>query len=138
MKQLLALLAAMACATLPALASPGGISGHVVRESNGHAIAGVPVFIYKMPVKQGDEPVASMRTDGRGFFSDVALPLGRYLVATRIGTQIVGCSVDDVYDGFMTRMKVAIADQDSQCSGPHVRTALVNPALTSDVYYITG
>lgn len=139
MKHVLAAIALLALGTLPALANPpGGISGHVVREANNHAIADVPIFIYKMPVKEGDSPVSSMRTDKNGFFADVALPFGTYLVATRLGTQIVGCTVDAVYDGFMTHMKLAVGDRDSHCSGPRVRTALVNPALTADVYLITG
>ena len=139
MKHVLAAIALFALGTVSALANPpGGISGHVVRAVNGHAIVDVPVFIYKMPVREGDKPVSTMRTDKNGFFADVALPFGSYLVATRLGTHIVGCTVDAVYDGFMTRMKVAVGNRDGQCSGPRVRSALVNPQLTADVYLLTS
>jgi 5-hydroxyisourate hydrolase-like protein (transthyretin family) len=138
MKSAFATLGLIGLLALPAIASPGGISGHVIDLHTGQAIEGVPVFIYRVPVNDGDKPVSAMKTDKHGGFADVGLPLGRYLVATRVGSRSSGCTVDDVFDGFMSHITVAVGKGETACEGPHTASALVNPALTSDTYFITS
>jgi 5-hydroxyisourate hydrolase-like protein (transthyretin family) len=138
MKYVQAFAAAVSLTTALAFAAEGGITGHVVDLHTGKPISGVPIFIYHMPVNEGDSPIFAMRTDGKGGFGDVALPSGRYLVATRVGSRSTGCTVDDVFDGYVTHIKVSIGKGETACEGPHTSSALVNPALTADTYIITN
>jgi 5-hydroxyisourate hydrolase-like protein (transthyretin family) len=138
MKHLLALAVAFALTTVSVLAAEGAITGRVVDLHTGKPISGVPVFIYRLPVNEGDKPVGAMRTDNKGGFADVSLENGQYLVATRVGSRSSGCTVDDIFAGFVTHIVVEVGHGETACEGPHTASALVNPALTADEYIITN
>jgi hypothetical protein len=134
MKKLVALVALLGFAAVPALAANGGISGTLVDEA-GRPVAGAPVAIFRMPIRQADTAMATVKTNGRGFFAEIALPPGRYVVSSVASTQSSSCVVDDVFDGAVTRVKLRLGPS-SKCSGPRLHSAVVNPALTSDVYVV--
>ena len=137
MKRFLAVSALLVLSAAPAMADQrGGIAGHIVDATTHAAVAGVPVFIYRMPVRQGDAPVSAVRTDKHGGFADITLPVGRYLVATRDGTRSQGCDVDDVYPGNVMHVTIAVGSNRATCTGAHIRTAVVDPGLTTDMYLI--
>lgn len=133
MKYFLATVALLALSALPAIAANGGISGRVVDAYSGAPASGVPVAIYRMPVRHGDVAVAQIRTDRHGRFADIGLSAGRYLVIADIKGRLSSCAVhDDVIDGEITTMQLSVGAQGRiTCSGRHVYSV---PTPTQDVY----
>ncbi len=74
--------------------------------------------------------------NGRGFFSDITLEPGRYVVMARVPGKVEGCAVDDVIGGEVAHVKIKIGNDTVMCSGPRVHPALVDPNATADVYRI--
>jgi hypothetical protein len=125
----------MAGLTLSSAAAytPGGISGHIVDVKTGKPLAGVPLEIYRMPIKSGDLALVRLKTNDRGFFVKNALPIGRYMVAALADGRSFGCIVDDVYDTSMTNMTLGVGEDNTVCSGPRVHSGLVNANVTADL-----
>jgi 5-hydroxyisourate hydrolase-like protein (transthyretin family) len=119
----------------PALAANGGLSGRVTDASTGAPAVGVAVAVYRMPMHQVDTGV-TLITDRHGYFVDVALEPGRYMVTANVMGRSASCVIDDVFDGVVTRVQIQIGANGVHCSGPRVHSATVNPAFTSDVYII--
>jgi len=138
MKYLIAAAFLAGLLALPAQAAipPGGISGYIVDQQTGRAMAGIPLEVYRMPVVRGDAAVAKLTTNKRGYFVDTYLPEGRYLIVTVADGRSFGCAIDEVFDTGMTHMRLGVGESNSICYGPHVHAAVVNPALTSDLYVI--
>lgn len=138
MKRFAIVLALAGALATPALAEqPGGIAGTVVDARSGRAMAGVTLYYYRAPyLENGANRIMTLRTNPRGFFSDVTLEPGRYVVMARIGGGVQGCAVDDVIGAEVTRIKIAIGRGALMCSGPRVHPALVDPNATADVYRI--
>ena len=113
--------------------APGGISGHIVDAKTGKPLAGVPLEIYRMPIKNGDLAIVRIRTNDRGFFVKNALPVGRYMVAALADGRSFGCIVDDVYESNMTNFTLGVGEDNTVCSGPRVHSGLVNPNVTADL-----
>jgi len=130
----LGLLAAMA---LPAIAADtGGVAGYVVELANGRPIANAAVAIYRLPLDTNAPVVESAVTDRHGFFTNIHVAPGRYLVTANIANRTSSCAIDDVFAGQTLRMKIAIGADGQRCSGPKVHSAVVNPSETADVYRI--
>jgi hypothetical protein len=113
--------------------APGGISGHIVDIKTGKALAGVPLEIYRMPIKPGDLALVRMKTNSNGFFVKNALPVGRYMVAALADGRSFGCIVDDVFDTSMTNFTLGVGEENTVCSGPRVHAGLVNANMTADL-----
>ncbi len=138
MKRLAIVLALAGSLTAPAAADqPGGISGTVVDARTGRAISGATLYYYRAPYQEnGANRIMTLQTNARGFFSDVTLDPGRYVIMARIGSGVQGCAVDDVIGAEVTRIKISIGQSALMCSGPRVHPALVDPNATADVYRI--
>jgi len=134
MRIVIAAVLALSFATVPALAANGGVNGTLLDEA-GRPVAGAPVAIFRMPIRQADVAVATVKTDRHGFFAELALPPGRYVVSSVASTHSSSCVIDDVFDGVVTRVKLRLGPS-TRCSGPRLHSALINPALTSDVYIV--
>jgi hypothetical protein len=136
MKQIAIGLALAGSLVTSALADqPGGISGTVVDVKTGQALAHTTLYYYRAPyLENGANHIMTMQTNSRGFFSDVTLEPGRYIVMARFPDKVQGCAVDDVIGGEVSRMKIEIGHDAIMCSGPRVHPALVDPNATSDLY----
>ncbi len=134
MKTFVAAFVLAALTAVPVLAfTQGGISGHIVDKSSGKALAGVPLEIYRMPIRPGDRAVARLHTNGRGFFVKVPLSTGRYMVAALADGKSFGCVVDDVFQNNVTNFTLGVGGDNTVCTGPRVHAGVVNPNITADL-----
>jgi hypothetical protein len=116
---------------------PGGISGTVVDVKTGQPIAHATLYYYRSPyLEHGPNRIMTLQTNARGFFSDVTLDPGRYIIMARFPNKVEGCAVDDVIGGEVARVKVEMGHNTIMCSGPRVHPALVDPNAGADVYRI--
>ena len=122
---------------LPGLAQqlPGGISGRVT-DLMGHPLANTAVSIYRLPVREDSIAMKTMTTDRHGYFADITLQPGRYLVTANMMGWRSSCVVDDVFNGNVTRMNISVGADTARCSGPRVHSAVINPGETADIYII--
>ncbi len=130
---------ALALAGSMAAAAPadslGGISGTVVNAKTGQAMPGVTLYYYRAPyLDRGPNRIMTLTTNARGFFSDVTLDPGRYVLMARFPGKVEGCAIDDVIGGQQTRVKIEIGRDAIMCDGPRVHPALVDPNASADVY----
>ncbi len=138
MKQIAIVLAFAGALTVPALADqPGGISGSVVDAGTGRPMAHAQLYYYRAPYReQGPNRIMALQTNDRGFFSDITLDPGRYIVMARVAGKVEGCAVDDVMGGEVARLRIEVGRDAIVCSGPRVHPALVDPNATASVYRI--
>lgn len=138
MKQIAIVLALAGSMAIPALGDNlGGISGTVVDAKTGQPITHATLYYYRAPyLEHGPNHIMTLQTNGRGFFSDVTLDPGRYVIMARLPGKVEGCAVDDVMGGEVTRMKIEIGRDTIMCSGPRVHSAMIDPNTSADVYRI--
>ncbi len=138
MKQIAIGLALAGSLAMPAIADQlGGISGTVVDAHTGQPMANAQLYYYRSPYRdQGPNEIKVLKTNGRGFFSDITLEPGRYIVMARFPGKVEGCAVDDVMGGEVAHLKIEIGHDAIMCSGPRVHPALVDPNATASVYRI--
>lgn len=115
----------------------GGLSGTVVDARTGQPVPNATLYYYRSPYNEhGYNHIMTLQTNSRGFFSDITLEPGRYIVMARFPNRVQGCAVDDVIGGENTRMKIVLGHDQIMCSGPRVHPALVDPNATADVYRV--
>lgn len=138
MKRTILTLALAGLFAAPAAAqSVAGISGSVIDVGNGQPIANATILYYKAPyLENGPNQIYTMKSDRHGHFADITLEPGRYIVVARVPNRVVGCAVDDVSQGEVTRIKLEIGHDRIVCVGPRVHPTLVDPNLTADLYRI--
>jgi hypothetical protein len=138
MKHIAIVLALAGSLAMPALADQlGGISGYVVDAHTGQPIAHAQLYYYRAPYRdQGPNEIKVLQTNSRGFFSDITLEPGRYVVMARLPGKVEGCAVDDVMGGEVARLKIQIGHDAIMCSGPRIHAALVDPNATASIYRI--
>lgn len=138
MKQIAIMVAFTASLCTLALADePAGISGTVVDANTGQPMANAVLYYYRSPyLENGPNRIMKLTTNSRGFFSDVTLEPGRYILMARVPGKVQGCAVDDVMGGEVARVKISIGHDTVMCSGPRVHPALVDPNASADVYRI--
>ena len=137
MRQLAALLTFLSLLAAPALADNGGLSGQVVDLSTGKPIEHATILYYKTPyLDNGPNRIMTVKTDRHGFFSDITLEPGRYVLMARVPGKVEGCAVDDVQNGEISRIRIEIGRDAIVCSGPRVHPTLIDPNATADVYRI--
>jgi Carboxypeptidase regulatory-like domain len=139
MRQIAALLTLMILAAGSALADTtnAGLQGQVVDLSTGKPIAHATILYYKTPyLDNGPNRIITMKTDRNGYFTDITLQPGRYIVMARVPGKVEGCAVDDVQTGETARVKLEVGSNEIVCSGPRVHPTLVDPNLTADLYRI--
>ena len=123
---------------VPALGDqPGGISGTVVDAATGQPMAHAVLYYYRTPyLENGPNHLMKLETNGHGFFSDITLTPGRYVIVARVPGKVEGCAVDDVMGSEIAHVKIVVGTHGIMCSGPRVHAALVDPNATADVYRI--
>ena len=127
----------MSLLAVPALADNGGLQGQVVDLSNGKPIENATIVYYKTPyLDRGPNRIFTVKTDRHGFFSDITLEPGRYVIMARMPGRMQGCAVDDVQTGETARVKLEIGHDRLVCTGPRVHPTLIDPNLTADLYRI--
>ncbi len=138
MKQLTIILALAGSLCVPAFADqPGGISGTVVDARTGQPMAHATLYYYRSPyLEKGPNRIMTLQTNSRGYFSDIALEPGRYVVMARFPGKVQGCAVDDVMGGEVARIRLEIGHDSLMCSGPRVHPSLVDPNASANVYRI--
>jgi hypothetical protein len=138
MRQIAIVLALAASFVIPARADQlGGISGVVVDVKTGQPIAHAHLYYYRSPyLENGQNHVMELETNSHGFFSDITLEPGRYVIMARLPGKVEGCALDDVMGGEVARMRIEIGRTAIMCSGPRVHPALVDPNATASVYRI--
>jgi hypothetical protein len=138
MKALAIALALAGSLIVPALAQQvGGISGTVVDAQTGQPIPHAKLYYYKAPyLEKGPNEIRVMETNSHGFFSNIVLQPGRYVVMARFPNKVEGCAVDDVMSGEVTRLHLVIGRDVLMCSGPSVHPITIDPNTTADVYRI--
>jgi hypothetical protein len=138
MKQIAIVLALAGAFCLPALADQnGGIAGTVVDAKSGQPMAHAKLYYYKAPyLENGPNQIKTLETNNRGYFADITLEPGRYVVMARFPDKVEGCAIDDVVGGETTHMKLEIGHDALMCSGPHIHSMTVDPNATADIYRI--
>jgi hypothetical protein len=139
MKRLATMLALAGLLGAPALADTngGGIAGRVVDITSGQPIAHATILYYRSPyLENGTNRIYEQKTDRHGFFTDITLDPGRYIIMARVPDKVLGCAVDDVQQGEITHVKIEIGRNEIVCSGPRVHPTIVDPNLTADLYRI--
>ena len=137
MKKIATMLGLLAAMALPAVAADtGGVAGYVVDLASGQPISNAAVAIYRLPLDTNAPVLHSAVTDRHGFFANIHVEPGRYLVTANIANRTSSCTIDDVFPGQTVRMKIEIGADGQRCLGPKVHSAVVNPSETADVYRI--
>jgi hypothetical protein len=139
MKRLATMLALAGLLGAPALADPNGagIAGTVVDLGTGQPVAHATILYYKSPyLENGTNRIYEQKTDRHGFFTDITLDPGRYIIMARVPDKVMGCAVDDVQQGEITRVKIEVGRDSIVCLGPRVHPTIVDPNLTADLYRI--
>jgi len=138
MKQTALVLLLAAAASGPALAEqPGGIAGTVVDARTNQPVAHAQLYYYRAPYREnGPNRIMSVQSNSRGFFSDITLEPGRYVIMARFGNAVEGCALDDVISGEVARVRLEIGHNTLMCSGPRFHPAMVDPNASADVYRI--
>jgi hypothetical protein len=126
----------LAFTALPALADTGGVAGMVLDLNTGRPMSNAAVAIYRLPLTPNAPQIESALTNGKGFFSNLGLEPGRYLVTANISGRTSSCIVDDVFGGQVVHLKIEVGADGQRCIGPKVHSAVVNPSETADVYRI--
>ena len=140
MKRLVTVLALVGLTGLPALADQmgGGLAGRVIDINTGQPVAHMTILYYKSPyLENGMNRIIENKTDSHGYFTDITLEPGRYIIMARDGDNVLkGCAVDDVQTGEVSRFKIEIGRDTIMCSGPRVHPTIIDPNLTADLYRI--
>lgn len=138
MKIFVALLAFASLLVVPALADnmSGGISGYVVDLKSGQPIDRAEIMYYRAPFVENGTIIRKMETDRHGFFRDITLEPGRYIIMAQVPGRVLGCAVDDVQNNEISRIRIEIGRDAIVCSGPRVHPTLIDPNATADVYRI--
>jgi hypothetical protein len=138
MKLLGTVLALASLIAIPAFAdeTSGGIAGYVVDMKSGQPIDRAQIMYYRAPFVENGTTIRKLETDRHGFFRDITLEPGRYIVMAQVPGRVLGCAVDDVQNGEISRIRIEIGRDVIVCSGPRVHPTLIDPNATADVYRI--
>jgi len=116
---------------------PAGLTGTVVDVKTGQPVPNATLFYYRSPyLEKGPNHIATLQTNSRGFFSDITLQPGRYIIMARFPNKVQGCAVEDVMGGEVARIKIEMGHDSIMCTGPRVHPALVDPNASASIYRI--
>ena len=137
MRYFATVLALASLVAAPVLADQlGGIAGTAIDARTGQPLAHATLYYYRSPYNDKSTRIMKLATNDRGFFSDITLEPGRYVIMARYPNKVEGCAIDDVIGGETTRMKLTIGRNSILCSGPRVHSALIDPNAGASVYRI--
>lgn len=116
---------------------PAGLSGTVVDVKTGQPVPNATLYYYRSPyLEKGPNHIMTLQANSHGFFSDLTLQPGRYVVMARFPNKVQGCAVEDVMGGEVARVKIEMGHDSIMCTGPRVHPALVDPNASASVYRI--
>ena len=138
MRALALVLASLATFAIPAFAQnePTGISGFVLDADTQKPLTGAQVSVYRMPLSKSMLAAKTIQTDSRGFFADINLEPGRYVVMTSAEGLRAACVTSDLSRGAVTRITVKMSRSHEVCIGKNVQSAIIAPGQTADVYIV--
>jgi len=132
-----AMVAALLAASSGAMADePGGITG-VVLDSHGQRLANVPLQIYQLPVVERDTSrMHETLTNRRGFFVQMGLTPGTYVVLANAEGHKIRCVIRNVYEGRVRRvtLQASTTPGEDKCEANYPPN--FDPDETADVYRI--
>ena len=135
MRRAVAALALAAACALPAAADDlSGVAGTVVDLDHHTPFANAAIGIYRLPLHGEDQPVATAVTDRKGFFANITLDPGRYLITANVMGLHSSCEFQQLYHGVVTRVRIEVSFNGERCIGKGMSSALVVPGQTADVY----
>jgi hypothetical protein len=126
MKNFALILAMVVAAALPATAAQpyGGVNGYVA--TNGAPMADATVAVYRLPIKKGNMiPLHIVHTDKNGYFTQIPLERGFYLVSASSKDGHAGCAVANLNHVVVSRVRISLANFGQTCDEINVRSALV-------------
>lgn len=116
---------------------PAGLSGTVVDVKTGQPVPNATLYYYRSPyLEKGPNRIVMLQANSRGFFSDLTLQPGRYVIMARFPNKVEGCAVEDVMGGEVARVKIEMGHNSILCSGPRVHPAMVDPNASASIYRI--
>lgn len=138
MKALALILGILALVVQPAVAQspPTGVSGFVVNAETHKPFVNAQVAIYRMPLGNAATAVSTLNTDKRGFFSNILLEPGRYVVTATANGERTACQTSDIYRGAVARVRIEMSKDRDYCIGKGVTSSLVVPGQGANVYII--
>ena len=137
MRRIFAALAIVVACALPATAQEtSGVAGTVVDLDHQTPFVNAAVGIYRLPLHENDVPVATATTDRHGFFSNITLEPGRYLITANVMGMRSSCEFQELYHGVVTRVRIELSMTGERCVGKNIRPSLVVPGQVSDVYIV--
>ncbi len=114
---------------------PAGIAGFVMDLDHQTPLGHARVAIYRLPLAGTNiEPVAALETNARGFFADINLAAGSYLVTSSARGLSSTCEIGELYDGVVNRIRIGVSSSGVQCAGKNAHGVV--PGQTSDVYIL--
>ncbi len=138
MKALALILGISAFAVVPALAQnqPTGIDGTVISADTHKPLANAQIAIFRMPLGSAATAVSTIYTNKHGFFSNVLLEPGRYVVTATANGVRTACQTSDIFRGAVARVRIEMSRDREYCIGKGVSSSMVVPGQTADVYII--
>ena len=140
MKAFVCIAAFMAALLIPASIAiadeTGGIVGNVV-DVHGQKIVNVPLEIYQLPVVERDTSrMHETHTNDRGFFVQMGLPAGTYVVLVNAEGRKIRCVIRNVYEGRVRHvtLQAAANPAEDKCEGNYPPN--FDPDETADIYRI--
>ena len=137
MLRIFAAVALFAATLLPAAAQDiSGVAGTVVDLDHQKPFANAAIGIYRLPLHGEDVPVATATTDRKGYFSNITLEAGRYLITANIMGMRSSCEFEELYHGVVSQVRIEVSMTGERCVGKNIRPSLVVPGQVSDVYIV--
>lgn len=138
MRALALILGILALALRPAFAQgqPTGITGFVVNAQTRKPLVNAQVAIYRMPIGSAATAVSTLSTDKHGFFRNILLEPGRYIVTATANGLRTACETSDIFEGAVARVRIEMAKDHEFCIGKGISSSMVVPGQGADVYII--
>lgn len=140
MRALALILGILAAAVVPTLAQnqPTGVDGFVINADTRKPLTKVQVAIFRMPIGNAATAVSTLYTDKHGFFSNVLLEPGRYVITATADGVRTACETSDIFRGAVARVRIEMSRDHEYCIGKGVSSSLVVPGQGANVYIIHG
>ncbi|MBV9269572.1 MAG: carboxypeptidase regulatory-like domain-containing protein [Candidatus Eremiobacteraeota bacterium] len=114
----------------------GGIAGNVV-DAHGQKLANVRLEIYQLPVVERDTSrMHETRTSDRGYFVQMGLSAGTYVVLANAEGRKIRCVIRNVYEGRVRHVTLTASANaaEDKCEANYPPN--FDPDETADVYRI--
>jgi hypothetical protein len=114
---------------------PTGLSGTIIDAKTKQPIAGAKVVVARDEARPQEK--RQLVTDRHGAFVDIGLRPGGYQVIADVNGTLLACSVNDVREGVVRRVRFEVGPGSQlTCSGPTVTANTLDPDETASLYRI--